>query len=174
MDRVTDDRPVHIVSGLSHAAGDSHVKEMKGLGLVMPDNMPDGVSLRHVMFAAELPVSMYRLAAAAASDEDMVMAMNFVMRNGMVTDVRPVRIDVTFKDYNNGVLAVAGKAVDFDEVAGGRATWLFAWEDEEWLYDPVPGMNGADGNMFWASFELDEAKVKDGKLKIRIVTEKAG
>jgi len=142
--------------------------------VILPDEVPDdGYTL-----LARSDLASHALPRTAAAKEcvDVSWAMLFAMRQGRVTEVRPVPLIVDLCAIaDDGALHVGGYFPDGVEAGWSVCFWWLAGDGA--LLPPERGRYGVEGAAFWAVFALPQTQsmdLGDGLLVVRILDTSCG
>ncbi len=132
--------------------------DLSQLGFRVSEDITEDSSPDHIILMAQPPDNMLPMAAAGGGDEENfeTSALLFHMEQGRVTGVDAVQVTLTFSDYTDGIYRVTGRlASPFTEtVEQADLHWLMRIDTEQGSLQPIPGMSGSHGNMFWAAFNI--------------------
>lgn len=110
-----------------------------------------------------------QLPLAAADSETASHALVFTMSNGTITNTDVVPLSLSFHEYADSRLTVNGSVAS---LPSGSLTWIFRWQSDERLIEPLPDHYGHDDTFFWAAFSLTpEQSIPPAHLVVRIVCE---
>ncbi len=152
---------------------DRLVSDLISLGFHIPDDLAENSSPDQIILMAEPPETPLPLAAAGGGSSDGIntTALLFNISRGRVTEVETFPVNLTFSEYAGGLYRVTGRLLPPvpDTVARARLHWLFRIDTEAGRLQPVPGMSGSQGSMFWAAFNIPGAEmIRPHDLIIRI------
>jgi hypothetical protein len=113
-----------------------------------------------------------RILPLAAADEETIPALIFTLQQGRIVSVAIEPLTVSFQEYAEGMLTITGSTTS---MAIDALTWVFRWQTEGQLIEPLPGQSGCDDQVFWATFPLTpEQAAQPGTMVVRILRVQQG
>jgi hypothetical protein len=113
-----------------------------------------------------------RILPLAAADEETIPALIFTLQQGRIVNVAIEPLTVSFQEYAEGLLTITGSTTSMIIDAH---TWVFRWQTEGQLIEPLHGQSGCDDQVFWATFPLtQEQAAQPGTLVVRILRVQQG
>ncbi len=126
---------------------------------------------------ADPPEQMLPLAAAGNDNDDnnvLSPAVICHVQEGRIKKIITLPVIISFSEHANGLYRVSGRlsAPLPENLKNARLRWLIRIETSDGPREPVPGMHGCSGEMFWAAFGIPNASmVKTSDLKVRIIAD---
>jgi hypothetical protein len=156
-----------------YIAPDRLVDYLARLGFHVPDDPAEKSTPDRIILMAEPPETTLPLAAAGGADDGGISttALLFNISHGRVTEVETFPVNLTFSEYAGGLYRITGRLLPPvpDTIAKARLHWLFRIDTEAGRLQPVPGMSGSQGSMFWAAFNITGTEmIRPHDLIIRI------
>jgi hypothetical protein len=116
-----------------------------------------------------LPVS----AAGESGDRDgHTTALVFTVSRGRLTGIEPLPVTLAFSDYAGGIYRVAGRLAEPvpDAISRAELNWVLRMDTGAGSLQPIPGMSGYKGTMFWAAFNIPANRMAEPRhFTIRIM-----
>ena len=105
----------------------------------------------------------------AAADTNTLPALLFTVENNRLTTAHTQDIILSGTDYADGLLTVTGTIA---ALPPGNHVWLFRWQTDGQLIEPIPEHTGYHDQLFWAAFALTPPQIlPPARLLIRILHE---
>ena len=148
--------------------------ELKRLQFHIADDIPAGTSAEQIILMAEPPEYILPLAAAGGSRGDRTAALLFTISRHGLLGVKTLPVVLSFSEYAGGVFRIAGRLAEPvpDAVLRAELTWILRMDTETGSLEPIPGMSGSKGTMFWAAFDIPSRQmVRREHIAIRIMAQ---
>ena len=159
--------------GLSSITREQLASDLENLGFSIPHDIPEDAEPDHLLLHSKPPESLLPLAASGGNIHEglSLSALVFFIRNGRVKDVKNLPVTLTFSEYADGIYSIMGRieVKDMPELERATLHWLISVETGTGSLQPIAGMSGSKGMMFWAAFNIPEADmVRPNDVNIRI------
>ncbi len=147
--------------------------DLERAGFSIPPDIDSLTSPDRLLLMAEPPETIMPLAAAGGGEHDgfEVTVLIFHVNQGRIIKIVTLPASISFSEYGDGIYRVAGKlsAPIPESMQGLKLHWLMLMETEHGPIQPLPGMSGSQGTMFWAAFGISATDlIRAGDIKIRI------
>ncbi|WP_457577156.1 hypothetical protein [Desulfomarina sp.] len=140
--------------------------QLSDLGLPVPDKLP--ATVNDLLLSTGIPDNLLPLAASDKL-ETTEYCLNFLFENDRLTAVNVTGMNITLWQREGQLLHVSGH---FTENPSENSTILFGLKTKNHFFDPLPGEFGAEGDFFWALFQIGENDIEQGEYVVRIITRK--
>ena len=142
-------------------------EQIADMGLPLPPQLPETVD--ELFFAIEIPDSHLPLAAADGK-EITSYCLNLFFENDILRDFQTTDLNIIHWHREGPLLHVSGH---FSNPLPENSTILCRFKVKNHFFTPIPGEFGAEGDLFWALFQVDETDIEQGECIVRIITKRA-
>ncbi len=156
-----------------HIQSENIKHHLENAGFNFAASIPANASPETILLMSDPPEELLPLAAAGGGSENKVdlSAIVFHLADGNIREIVTMPVTISFSEQANGLYRITGRlAAPLPEtMQGAELQWLVRIDTADGLQQPVPGMSGSSGMMFWAAFNLPASgTVRPGDIKIRI------